>query len=695
MKRLLILLSFCVPVVFFSGENNSVSGADTPVALELLRKYHFSGLVFDSDKISEIKRDFITNLDDHGFFFLKSDVDELLSVSLSENDLPYTNSRNAFFQKSIRTYKTRLTETLRLINELCAKSPDYTVDESVSKYDGPPVYPADERRKRLRWSSLIKFDTLSGVYEKYSEDKEKKPFKEYLQQYEASARSDAGKRSRQRISSILDNTEGFENYISQIYVNALVMRFDPHSMVLSAKFMKRFVSDLSSQTQSFGFAFNRDRSGDIVVERIIPGGPAWKSGVLSNGDKIQAVSSSGSAMIDLSGRSFNEVYDLINGKSNKITVKIKKKNGRIVTGKLVKQKMSGDNKIMTSYLLDGKKKIGYIGLPAFYTDWDTPGQLGCANDVAREIIKLQRDKIDGLILDLRDNSGGSVSEALNLAGLFIDEGPMMITVNKQGETAVIKDPSRGTVYDGPLTVLINSQSASASELTAAILKDYNRALIAGSRSFGKASMQEVVPVKRSVLTNPGQVSLKQVDSDFLKLTVSILYSASGESFQKSGVVPHVEIPEISDPDSEREDNQKYSIIPPKINKTAKIEKLDDFNAASLAKKSRSRISDSARFEAIRKINDDRKSEAAQSCSLNADKFAADFKRIIFTEGDLYKSVFAKADDYSAKLNSQDTELSQIDSYLKDVSADKISSLNEDAVVDETYRITLDYINLIK
>src|SRR5437762_8924227 len=161
---------------------------------------------------------------------------------------------------------------------------------------------------------------------------------------------------------------------------------------------------------------------------------------------------------------------------------------------LAKEKIETEDDIVKGYVLNGEKKIGYISLPDFYTIWEDESGSGCANDVAKEIVKLKKENIDGLILDVRYNGGGSLGEALQLTGIFIDEGPLLGEKDRNGKLVFLKDPNRGTIYDGPMVLMVNGQSASASEVLAAALQDYHRALIVGSSTYGKATMQEIFPM---------------------------------------------------------------------------------------------------------------------------------------------------------------------------------------------------------
>lgn len=219
-----------------------------------------------------------------------------------------------------------------------------------------------------------------------------------------------------------------------------------------------------------------------------------------------------------------------------------------------------DEERVKSFILKGSNTIGYIYLPAFYEDWEAnnDGLNGCANDVGREIIKLKKENINGLILDMRYNGGGSVSEAAELTGIFIDAGPVAQEKSRGARVNTIKDMDRGTIYDGPLVILVNGYSASATELMAGALQDYNRAIIIGSPTYGKATMQVVLPMDTTV--TPENFSQIQTD-DYLKITISKLYRITGATAQFKGVQPDIVVPDILDAYITKEANEPFAIRP--------------------------------------------------------------------------------------------------------------------------------------
>ena len=231
-----------------------------------------------------------------------------------------------------------------------------------------------------------------------------------------------------------------------------------------------------------------------------------------------------------------------------------------VTLQREKSMLSDDNSKVRSFILKGDHRIGFISLPAFYTDWngEEGGSNGCADDVAKEIIKLKKENIEGLILDLRYNGGGSMLEAIALAGIFIDSGPVGMTRDKEGKIYTMKDVNRGSVYDGPLILLINGFTASASEMLAGTLQDYHRALIVGSPSFGKATAQVVLPL--DTLFDEKHMDRMKTADNFIKITIERLFRVNGTSAQQTGVIPDIFLDDFSETQSEREKSLPFSLV---------------------------------------------------------------------------------------------------------------------------------------
>jgi carboxyl-terminal processing protease len=697
LKKFLIGLPILTFLAFPPHGRGLAGGADAYTTLSLLQKYHVYGISIDEKVINDVKIAFIKYLDPAGIYFIKSDYEELRSVPLGTKEFS-TTVRSTFFLRTEQRFKMRLDETIKSVSAICARKIDFPAGETLSleKQTETPRYPEHIQAKTALWKKLIQLEILSLAYRRYDNEKNDSTFRQYLDANEQTLRTDAGKRIQRRIDYILKIPEGYDNLMQLVYLNCISTRFDNHSEVMSSKFMKRLISDLSSESESFGFTLGHNSQGEITIGKIIPGGPAWKNGGMNSGDSILSIQIPDLPAVELDNSMLDDAYDLLNGKSDTIIVRIRKKNRLTVSIKLIREKISGENRILTSYVLEGRKKIGYIYLPAFYTDWDFTGKLGCANDVAKEIFKLQKSRIDGLILDLRDNGGGSIGEALDLAGLFIDEGPMGIIVNGKNPPAIFKDPSRGTCYDGPLVVMVNGNSASASELVASILKDYNRALIVGSTTFGKGTAQEIIPDLKEFIKDPVRKFTTIGKNDYLKITTSVMYNIAGISYQKTGITPHITYPDLAVHGAMREENLNSPLIPKPVTKQVRIEKLPDIGISPIAEKSRTRVAKSDRFAHIIRFNSMIAGyRHSSTISLDPDAFFSESKNRLTLEDGLINVIFIKSESYSVKMNLQDADLAVADAALRDICVERIKQINEDPFVDETYRITIDYLASLK
>ncbi|MEP6952404.1 MAG: S41 family peptidase, partial [Ginsengibacter sp.] len=294
-----------------------------------------------------------------------------------------------------------------------------------------------------------------------------------------------------------------------------------------------------------------------------PGSPVFKSGQINKGDKLLSVQWEDKAPIDVSSGGLKQLYDVL-GMSNhdKATLKIKKQDGSERSVVLFKAKSEEDdeeNKVK-SFLLKGSRTIGFISLPSFYQDWENErvGVKGCANDVAKEILKLKKENIEGLIIDLRYNGGGSMQEAIELSGIFIDAGPVGQDKGRDTKVYTLKDMNRGTIYDGPLMLMVNSYSASASEMVAGTLQDYHRAVIVGTPTYGKATTQIVLPMDTAVNMEKDFSNIKS--DSYLKVTVSELYRVNGTTAQAKGVQPDIVLPDMPEAHPQREADNPYVLI---------------------------------------------------------------------------------------------------------------------------------------
>jgi len=343
---------------------------------------------------------------------------------------------------------------------------------------------------------------------------------------------------------------------------------------------------------------------------------------------------------------------------------------------------SGDDDKVKSFVLKGNTSVGYIYLPAFYEDWDTnnEGLNGCANDVGREIIKLKKENIKGLILDLRYNGGGSVGEATELAGIFIDAGPVAQVKSKEGKVATIKDTDPGTVFDGPLVILVNGYSASASEMVAGTLQDYNRAVIIGSPTYGKATMQVVLPMDTTI--TPDNFSRVQTEN-YLKLTISKLYRITGASAQFKGVQPDIVLPDMLDAYISKEADEPHALRPESIAPNKYYTPYPPLPVKTLMQDVQTVLDTSTYFATVKRLSALYKQQkGAKDIPLNINDILA--KNLAVSTDTVTAPRASKK--FAVQNNAYETERLQSDNSLKELNEDFMHRVATDAYISIAYDV---------
>jgi carboxyl-terminal processing protease len=410
-----------------------------------------------------------------------------------------------------------------------------------------------------------------------------------------------------------------------LYFNAITSIYDPHTEYYAPKDKANFDIGMSGQLEGIG-AQLQEKDGFIKVTNIVPGSASWRQGQLKTGDIIMKVAQGNAEPVDITDMQLDDAVQLIRGKKGtEVRLTVKKPDASIVIIKLIRDIVVMEETFAKSVILKGEKKLGYIKLPSFYADFNGKGGHSCAKDVKKEIEKLKEENVEGIILDLRNNGGGSLGDVVEMAGLFIEKGPIVQVKSKTGSAYVMDDKDPATIYDGPLTIMVNSNSASASEIMAAAIQDYKRGVIVGTSqsTFGKGTVQrffdldEYLPEKFSSLKPLGQV----------KITTQKFYRINGGATQLKGVTPDIVIPDpyyLLDQGEKEQDypiawdeiapstykvwEQKYSIERLKANSAARIQSDSSF------------ISIEATAKRLRKQKD------STIVSLNYDKYLIEKKQ---------------------------------------------------------------------
>jgi carboxyl-terminal processing protease len=565
MKKSVILLAFhllvwtppwCQTTTNFAHEAFMVT--------RMVNKFHVQPRAVDSRFSADVFKSMLRDADPDKIYFLKPDIDRL-SIYRNILDKEISQQKDDFLRLFTVIYQQRLKQADSIITEISKKSFNLNLSEKFTAVEDT-TWPASVAAMQHKLHLTIKADILSRLAEdippgfaSFTSEKQKK----YTDSAETVLRRKTTSSLKRKIAAILQGPYGIGQYTGNLYCSTIASCFDPHTEFFPPEEREQFEGALGNQRFVFGFTLKENKNGSIIIDGLQPGSPAYKGGKLNKGDKFISMQWDGGAAIDVSDISVDEFTGIIDQSDHKSAVfTVKKADGSIVQTTLQKEQMqdNGDEDKVKSFILKGAVNIGYIYLPAFYEDWnsDNQGLNGCANDVGREILKLEKQNISGLILDLRYNGGGSAQEATELSGIFIDAGPVAQVKNKEGKVYSLKDADRGTVYDGPLVILVNGYSASAAELVAGTLQDYNRAVIIGAPTYGKATMQVVLPMDTTI--TPENFSDKQTPN-YIKVTVSKLYRVNGGTAQFEGVQPDVLLPDILNAYATKERDEPFALRP--------------------------------------------------------------------------------------------------------------------------------------
>lgn len=661
----------------------------------LLQKYHYAPISL-SGNMGKITGNFFYHLDPAGIYFKEPDVANVQRTLTGSSDFSDDNVCK-FIDAVTRLYKTGLGHADTVVSRIMAKPFDFAVRDSITLDRDEKFVPAkNDNDLEKKWERLLKYRVLSGIYN-FSSDSTEHFLLDRSPVDEQQVKDKILKKMEQKYKDIPGSDQALFNWVLSVFLNSVATAYDPHTMYFTASQSEQFKRDLSTDAYSFGISLEENKKEEVAIAHLYPGGPAWKSNVLNKGDVIVRIKFPNNNDFDLSMSGIDEAEALLESPhSLEVSLTVRKPDGQLKTVDLVKEKLTVDENKIKSYILKGPESIGYISLPDFYTDMDDMGHgLGCANDMAKEILKLKKENISGLIIDLRYNGGGSLKEAIELAGIFIDEGPICLLKGRDKPPTVLKDLNRGKVYDGPIVVMVNGSSASASELIAAVLQDYHIAVIAGSPTFGKATGQFMMPIDSSVYYGPKNKLVPVTKLAYVKITDEKLYRVTCRSNQRKGVIPDIPLPGVYDDSEFRESSFSNSQPNDSVVKKVYYTPLPPLPLAALSEKSRQRIAGDKNFARVIQLKDsmdvwDKKNSCVALDSLSFKKNQVE--NIAFMNR-VEAAAKRETTCFSVSNTKYDTELFKMDDYRKDMNTECIKKIKSDIYVEECFKIINDLINI--
>lgn len=511
------------------------------IVQHVLNNAHFSPVQMDDAFSKKVYSSYLKNLDGQRRYFLQSDIDEFkkyetrLDDDLKSGDL-------SFFNLSYERLKQRMKEAENLTKVIFAKPIELNSNESINTDYEHLSYVKNKAEMQKRWKQIAIFSTLSTFITKQKEEATKK---EKDANYQPKSDEVLKKESVEATQKMLADMFGMYNDITReewfgVFVNAMTETFDPHSNYMAPDIKEGFDRDMSGKFEGIGAQLQKKPDG-IAITNIILGGPVWKGKLLEVGDQILKVGQGSAEPVDVVGMRLDDAVKLIKGpKGTEVRLTVKRVDGTIEVVPIIRDVVEIEETYAKSAVIrtaDGKR-YGLINLPKFYIDFEDANQRNAATDVALEIEKLKKENIDGLIVDLRSNGGGSLKTVVEIGGLFIPKGPIVQVKSSRGSRDVLSDNDPKTQWDGSLVILTNELSASASEILAAAMQDYKRAIIIGGKqTFGKGTVQSFVDLNTFLRQN------SYGDLGALKITIQKFYRINGGSTQLKGVESDVVVPD--------------------------------------------------------------------------------------------------------------------------------------------------------
>ena len=556
----------------------------------VLDKLHYNPKIINDDFSINVYEDFIDAVDSQRRFLLKSDLELFSQYRLSIDD-QIKSSDITFFNLVYETLKIRIDEVESFYEEVLFTPFNFDINEEIDLDYENQEYADDIDELKTLWRKRLKLSALDGFASKKEINVDEEKIK---------LDSEIEKESRKSIS---DNLRDFFQFNSElerkdwfsIYLNSIVSQYDPHTTYFAPEAKEIFDQNISGKFQGIGARLFK-RNQQVEISEVIIGGPVWRDNLLNVGDIIIAVAQSkDEEPQEISLMKLSDATDLIKGeKGTNVYLTVKRVDGGIEQVEITRDIVELEETYAKSSLIkDDTNNYGLINLPRFYVDFDDYGERNAASDIKKEIVSLKNKGINGLILDLRNNGGGSLKTVVDITGFFIEKGPVVQVKSIGGRKEILRDNDPSVLWDGPLVILVNEFSASASEILAAALQDYNRAVILGSKqTYGKGTVQNIIDLNNVISGNT------YGDLGSLKITTDMFYRVNGGSTQLEGVKSDLIFPnrysyvDIGEKDLDNPLNWNQ-IDPARYDNSSKI-----FNYSKAIEKSKKRISENEYFSLI-------------------------------------------------------------------------------------------------
>ncbi|MFT3846197.1 MAG: S41 family peptidase [Lacibacter sp.] len=592
---LLFLTGFSTTAQDFSKAMNNAF-----LVTRMVEKFHVQPRLLNDELSSDLFKLFIKKADPKKNIFLAEDINSFSAYQYKLDD-EIRLRKTDFLQLVFSVFQKRQKQN-DSIAQIILKTPfNFSLSDKINRTDSSYAVSLTAKQKKLYLH--LKYSVLDFITDEnedllhYTTIKQKK----FVDSVENFFRKGL-RETFQKAAELSLHKEKSITKTGNLFCKSLALCYDPHTEFMPLDEKEEFDVSLGQTPLRYGFELEENEKGEITVGKLHPGSAAFKNGVLKPGDRIVGVQETGKPVLNVNDYSTDQLDSLFTASTaDRIYLTIKKPDGTTKQTFLFKERFSteeDEEDKVQGYVLKGLRNIGYISVPDFYFDWENEetGIHGCANDVAKEIIKLKKENIEGLIIDVRYNGGGSVQEAIDLIGIFIDGGPVAQFKTKEAKVYTLKDVNGGSVFTGPMVVMVNGYSASASEMFSAAMQDYNRAFIAGTPTYGKATGQIIFPLDTTVAK---QTTAKIKTDAYIKITTSALYRVNGTTAQQQGVVPDILLPDLLETVGEKEKDELFSFRLLPVEKNKYYKPYNVLNIASAKTFSQGFVDTSAYFKTMR------------------------------------------------------------------------------------------------
>ena len=697
---LVILLTLIA--VFFTFKSQGKNEEDPKQRYEkilrnlnvLIKEAHFNPKTIDDAFSKTVLKSFVEELDDEKNVFLASDIESFKKFENKIDDEINGASLVSFYE-IYKVYQKRIKE-VELIYPTLLNSPfNFNVADSIQMDAEKNDFPKTENERYDIWRKRMKYAVLSKFVDAQEEQEKNKANKE-IKDFKLKADSTMEREAREQVKKQMTryyttkSTNETQDELFCIFVNSITMAIDPHTNYYPPIASREFNESMSGRFYGIG-AQLKEEDGHIKIGTLVSGGPAWKGGELKENDEIIKVAQGAEAPVDVTGYSVSDAVKLIRGssKGSEVRLTVKRIDGSTHVIKIIRDEVKLDNTFAKSAIINGKNKIGYIYLPEFYADFERPNGARCAVDIAKEIDKLKAENVEGIILDLRGNGGGSLYDVVQMAGLFIKNGPVCQVKGRDESPNILRDKDDKIQYTGPLAVMVDGTSASASEIFAAAIQDYKRGIIIGANStYGKGTVQRMISLnpegELSILADKNAEDLGNV-----KITLQKFYRINGGATQLRGVVPDVILPDRYDFLKYRERDVPSALGWDEIPKADYNVEPNDFN--TIVNEEKNELVKNDRFSKLKKNLEQLNLRSKKAYSLNINQYKIEQKE--------FKAIIKEIDETSKLTQSLEFKNLATDTSAINSAQDKIDNNKQwmkfrvnDIYINESVKVVEKMIN---